>query len=133
MLQPSTTRCSSEIADRFVATEQKMHEVADVDVGTAVALGIAGGGIAEVVHRWMDLTAWQKARHTARRRGQALPALAKYFDPLADCLVALTRLAMGAGAGWLFHTEVSGISAAIAVGVAAPALLAQVGSGRDTR
>jgi len=104
-----------------------------VDVGIAIALGAAGGAIAEAVDRWADLADWQRARHAARQNQEALPILTKYIDPVADGLVALTRLIMGAVVGWLFHSEVSGVSAAIAVGAAAPALLAQVGAARGTR
>ncbi len=104
-----------------------------MDVGTAIALGAAGGAIAEAVDRWADLADWQRARHAARLLQEASPALTRYIDPLADGLVALTRLAMGAAVGWLFHSEVSGVSAAVAVGATAPALLAQVGAARGTR
>jgi hypothetical protein len=110
-----------------------MHEVASVDVGMAVGLGAIGGAIAEAVDRWADLTDWQRARHAARLNQETPPALTKYIDWTADGLVALTRLAMGAFVGWLFHNEVSGVSAAIAVGATAPALLAQVGAARGTR
>jgi hypothetical protein len=110
-----------------------MHEVAAVDVGMAIGLGAAGGAIAEAVDRWADLTDWQRARHAARIGHEPVPAITKYIDLVADGLVALTRLAMGALVGWLFHNEVSGVSAAIAVGATAPALLAQVGAARGTR
>jgi len=109
-----------------------MREVV-VDVGIAIALGAAGGAIAEAADRWGDLADWQRARHAARLNQEALPALTKYIDPVADALVALSRLAMGAFVGWLLHGEVSGVSAAIAVGATAPALLAQVGAARGTR
>jgi hypothetical protein len=104
-----------------------------MDVGIAIALGAAGGAIAEAVDRWADLADWQRARHAARLSQEVPPALTRYIDPLADGLVALTRLAMGAAVGWLFHSEISGVSAAIAVGATAPALLAQVGAARGTR
>lgn len=102
-------------------------------IETVIELGAAGGAIAEVVNRWVDLIAWQKARHTARMRKQPLPTLGRYIDPLADGLVALTRILMGAGVGWLLHAQVTGVSAAIAVGAAAPALLAQVGASHGSR
>lgn len=104
-----------------------------MDVGIAIALGAAGGAIAEAVDRWADLTDWQRARHAARLGQKTPPPLVNYIDPVADGLVALTRLVMGALVGWLFHSEVSGVSAAIAVGATAPALLAQVGAARGTR
>jgi hypothetical protein len=110
-----------------------VREVAILDVGIAIALGAAGGAIAEATDRWADLADWQRARHAARLGQEALPPLTKYIDPIADGLVALTRVAMGAFVGWLLHSEVVGVSAAIAVGATAPALLAQVGAARGTR
>lgn len=104
-----------------------------MDLAAAAGLGAVGGGVAEAVSLWGNLTAWQQARHLARRRQRTPPAITRYIDPLADTLVALTRVAMGAGAGWLFHSQVTGVTAAIAVGAAAPALLAQVGAGRVGR
>jgi hypothetical protein len=104
-----------------------------VDLGAAAGLGAVGGGIAEAVNLWGNLIAWQQARHAARQRQRTLPAITKYIDPLADTLVALTRVAMGVGAGLLFHGQVTGVTAAIAVGAAAPALLAQIGAGRADR
>jgi hypothetical protein len=104
-----------------------------VDVCLAVGLGAIGGAVAEAVHGCGNLFAWQKARHTALLRNRQPPALTKYIDPLSDVLVAVTRLLMGAGAGWVFHDQVTGVTAAIAVGASAPALLAQVGAGRPSR
>jgi hypothetical protein len=107
--------------------------VPDVDLGVAAGLGAVGGGIAEAVNLWGNLIAWQQARHSALRRQRTPPPVTRYIDPLADTLVALTRVAMGVGAGLLFHSQVTGVTAAIAVGAAAPALLAQVGAGRASR
>jgi hypothetical protein len=69
-----------------------------------------------------------RARATKRRK---LPALTSYIDPLADLLVLITRMGLGALAGALFHAQVIGATAAIAVGASAPALLRQVGAARD--
>ncbi|MFI1990551.1 hypothetical protein [Actinoplanes sp. NPDC020271] len=101
-----------------------------MDLASAALLGMAGGGIVEVVAVWGNLAAWQKARHSARRRGRRLPPLTRYIDPAADILVAVTRLALGGAAALVLHSQIFGVLTAIAVGASGPALLAQLGSGR---
>jgi hypothetical protein len=101
-----------------------------MDWTTAALLGMAGGGIVEVVAVWGNLAAWQKDRHAARRRGRRLPPVTRYVDPAADTLVALTRLALGAAAAAILHPQISGALTAIAVGASGPALLAQLGASR---
>jgi hypothetical protein len=97
----------------------------------AVMLGVAGGAIVQLIALWGSMTTWQKARHDLLMDSmRPLPALTSYIDPLADTLVALTRLCMGALAGLMFHDQITGITAAIAVGASGPALLAQFGAGR---
>jgi hypothetical protein len=98
-------------------------------------LGAAGGLVVEIIAVWANLTAWQRDRHRARANGRkrVLPTLTKYIDPPADALVGLTRLLMGAAAGWLLHDQITGIMAAIAVGAAAPALLRQLGTARTVQ
>lgn len=93
----------------------------------AVASGAVGGLIAEAAVTYGRLRSWQEARHSARMSGTPLPPLGRFVDPLADSLAALMRVALGGAAGWLLHTEVTGIYAAVAVGASAPALLAQIG------
>lgn len=93
----------------------------------AAGLGMAGGAIIEAVNIRDHLTAWQRARHTARLSGQQpLPRLANYVDPPADALAALTHLLLGGLAGLLLHSQISGTVGAIAVGAAAPALFRQL-------
>ena len=46
----------------------------------------------------------------------------------SDSLVFLTRLALGAVAGFIFRGQVDGATAAVAVGASAPALLKQLGA-----
>jgi hypothetical protein len=101
-----------------------------MDWAVAAALGMIGGLVVEVVAVWGNLAAWQKARHTARRRGRRLPPVTRYVDPAADALVAVTRLVLGAAAAVLLHQQISGAVTAIAVGASAPALLAQLGAAR---
>jgi hypothetical protein len=103
-----------------------------VDWLAVTALGAVGGALVEVVNLYGRMTGWQSARHAARARGESdLPGLSSYIDVPADSLVALTRLLLGAAAGLVFHTQVSGAAAAVAVGACAPALLRQVGSSRS--
>jgi hypothetical protein len=105
-----------------------------MDWRLAIAFGAAGGLIVEVINLWGNLISWQSARHTARAKSEhPLPSIKKYIDMPADTLVALTRVALGAGAGWLFHGQVTGTTAAIAVGASAPAVLAQLATVRSVR
>ena len=57
-----------------------------------------------------------------------MPRFGRFADPAADFWVLVTRIALGAMAGALFHSQVLGPTAAIAVGASAPALLAQFGN-----
>ncbi len=93
----------------------------------AVAFGAGGGLIAEAVVTYGRLHAWQQARHTARATQAPLLPLGRFVDPFADSLAALMRVVFGGVAGWLLHTEVTGIYAAVTVGASAPVLLAQIG------
>jgi len=93
----------------------------------ATACGAGGGLIAEAVVTFGRLRDWQQARHAARAATETLPDVGSFIDPLADSLTALFRVALGGTAGWLLHTEVTGMYAAVMVGASAPALLAQVG------
>ncbi|TYB52971.1 hypothetical protein FXF51_50240 [Nonomuraea sp. PA05] len=106
-----------------------------MDALTAAGLGAVGGAVIEILYVWSSLTAWQQARRKARskRKGGKLPRLDEYLDPVADSLVAATRLALGAAACLLFKDQITGTMAAIAVGASAPALLRQVGTLRSLR
>jgi hypothetical protein len=98
----------------------------------AVGLGACGGAIVQGISLWGDVISWQRARRIALAGGlSSLPSLAKYVDPPADGLVALTRLILGALAALLFHAQVTGSVAIIAVGASAPALLRQLGTARS--
>ncbi|GAA2840022.1 hypothetical protein GCM10010441_75430 [Kitasatospora paracochleata] len=75
------------------------------------------------------LLAWQAARHLARQdRRRRMPPLRRYIDPSADLAAGLSRIALGAVTGWLLHSQVTGLYAAVAAGASAPALLRQIGS-----
>ncbi|MFD3554443.1 hypothetical protein ACFWWA_20430 [Streptomyces goshikiensis] len=93
----------------------------------AMACGAGGGLIAEAVVTFGRLRAWQQARHAQRAVAGDLPAIGAFIDPPADGLAALFRVLLGGMAGWLLHTELTGVYAAVAVGASAPALLAQLG------
>ena len=93
------------------------------------ALGTCGGAIVQLIDLAVSAKEWQKARREARiRRKTPMPKLGAYVDVPADSLVFLTRLALGAVAGFIFHDQVVGPTAAVAVGASAPALLKQLGT-----
>ena len=100
---------------------------------TSVTCGGLGGLVVEIVVFYGRIATWQAARHRAlakdRRRDQ-LPPLSKYIDAPSDALAAVTRLSLGAGAGWIFSPQLTGVFAAVAVGASAPALLRQLGSAK---
>ncbi|MFF7994784.1 hypothetical protein ACFZDG_34060 [Kitasatospora xanthocidica] len=93
----------------------------------AMACGAGGGLIAEAVVTFGRVRAWQQARHAQRAVAGDIPAIGAFIDPPADGLAALFRVLLGGMAGWLLHSEVTGVYAAVAVGASAPALLAQLG------
>ncbi|MFJ9447784.1 hypothetical protein ACIRRH_39005 [Kitasatospora sp. NPDC101235] len=93
----------------------------------AMMCGAGGGLIAEAIVTFGRLRAWQQARHAARIVAGELPPIGAFVDPLADSLAALFRVVLGGMAGWLLHSEVTGVYAAVTVGASAPALLAQLG------
>jgi hypothetical protein len=93
--------------------------------------GALGGLLVEIVVFYRRITAWQAARHRSlskKKTRDQLPPLGKYIDVPSDALAALTRLSLGASAGWIFSPQLTGASAAVAVGASAPALLRQLGS-----
>jgi hypothetical protein len=98
---------------------------------TVTILGACGGAIVQVVALSADIQTWHHARRLALTSREQKPALIAYVDLPAEALVFLTRLALGALAGLLFHNQVSGTTAAIAVGASAPALLRQFGAARS--
>ncbi|MFX4294844.1 hypothetical protein [Streptomyces bohaiensis] len=99
----------------------------------AMALGAVGGALTELLVLHSRIAAWRSARRGARERGEPLVPLARYTDPPADALAAASLVVLGAAAGLLFHNQVVGFAAAIAVGVSAPALLRQLGTSAGVR
>ncbi|MFD7639442.1 hypothetical protein ACFV4P_02190 [Kitasatospora sp. NPDC059795] len=75
------------------------------------------------------LLAWQSARHRARdERRRRMPPLRHFIDPTADLAAGVSRIALGAVTGWLLHSQITGLYAAVAAGASAPALLRQIGT-----
>lgn len=102
-----------------------------MDWQAVTLLGACGGAIATLIDLASAANAWRDARRRARiKRQPEPPRITDYVDAPADSLVFLTRILLGAVAGLAFHNQVSGIPAALAVGVSAPALLRQLGSFR---
>ena len=95
---------------------------------TALGYGALGGLIVEVIAVWHQLRAWQEERRAAIGAGMAGPKLfGRFIDLGPDVAVALSRVILGCGAGWLLHAEVTGAYAAVAVGASAPAFLSHLG------
>ncbi|MEU6256344.1 hypothetical protein [Streptomyces sp. NPDC047043] len=107
-----------------------------MDWRTAIMCGVLGGFVIEAIAFYGQVSAWQAARREAlarRRKKKRLPSLSEHVDVPADSLVALTRLALGGLAGALFHSQIIGMTAAVAVGASAPALLRQLGAVRQVQ
>ncbi|WP_330309863.1 MULTISPECIES: hypothetical protein [unclassified Streptomyces] len=100
---------------------------------TSITCGALGGLVVEIVVFYGRIATWQAARHRALSKDKTrdqLPPLGKYIDAPSDALAAFTRLSLGAGAGWIFSPQLTGVFAAVAVGASAPALLRQLGSAK---
>ncbi|MFD8599068.1 hypothetical protein ACFV1L_29100 [Kitasatospora sp. NPDC059646] len=96
--------------------------------------GAIGGALVEALVFNARVLAWQAARQRAREaKRRRLPPLRAYIDPTADLAAAVSRLLLGALAGWLLHSQITGLYAAVAAGASAPALLRQLGSFRTVQ
>ncbi|QTR02619.1 hypothetical protein J7S33_26605 [Saccharothrix algeriensis] len=105
-----------------------------MDLLTAISLGAAGGALVEAITVFAQVQAWQEAREQKRARsGTALPPFRRFVDVPARVAAGITRLVLGAAAGAVFHDQLAGIAAAIAVGASAPAVLQQLGSFQSAR
>src|SRR5689334_21503404 len=94
----------------------------------AVGFGAIGGLVVEIVFTYRRLNAWQQARHAAAAAGRrSRPTYTRFIDPGPDLSVAFSRAVLGALAGLLLRSEVTGVYAALTVGASAPALLAGLG------
>ncbi|MFG2915862.1 hypothetical protein ACGF0D_23630 [Kitasatospora sp. NPDC048298] len=100
-----------------------------MDWAEAAGYGAVGGALVELLVANGRLLAWQADRHRARsEKRRRMPRLRTYIDPTADIAAGASRLALGALSGWLLHSEISGLFAAVAAGASAPAMLRQIGS-----
>jgi hypothetical protein len=96
-------------------------------------LGAAGGSLRGLVEAYNQTIGWQAARREHRkdptRDNQDPPDLRDFFDPVPDLVAAAFHTLLGATAAVTFGMsgQISGFYAAIAVGISAPALLAQLG------
>ncbi|MFF4199695.1 hypothetical protein ACFYZ8_03050 [Streptomyces sp. NPDC001668] len=98
--------------------------------------GALGGCVIEAIAFYGNVSAWQAERRellAQPQEGRPLPTLRARIDIPADSLVFLTRLALGAIAGALFHSQIIGMTAAVAVGASAPGLLRQLGTTRPVQ
>jgi hypothetical protein len=94
-------------------------------------LGAGGGAIVEVLAIFRCVAAWQDARRS--RDGtikRVPPKLARYVDVPAHAVMLPARVLLGAAAALLcgITGQVTGPYGAVAIGCAAPVLLAQLGS-----
>lgn len=96
----------------------------------AALQGAIGGTLVEVlaVFRWCVV--WQAARRTklGRRRSNP-PRLTLYVDVVGHLSIGICRAVLGAAGAVLFAVsgQISGAYAAVALGFAAPSMLAQLG------
>jgi hypothetical protein len=115
-------------------TMSTVWKAEEMDWVTAVWLGGAGGALVQVIALYVYVGSWHEARKECRdRRDAELPPLSRFVDFPADTAVAVTRLVLGAAAGVIFHGQIVGVAAAVAVGASAPAVLQQLGQVRGVR
>lgn len=92
----------------------------------------AGGGLSvELLAVFRGCAEWQAARRTASGRRRAKPPpLRQYLDTAAHACLAVLRAAIGASTALFFGIsgQISGVYAAVALGVCAPAVLGQLGA-----
>lgn len=105
-----------------------------MDLYTAMSLGAAGGALVEVIAVFARLNAWQDERQQKRQRGNAkLPPLSRFVDLPVLAAVATTRILLGAMAAGIFHDQLVGVAATIAVGASGPAIIQQLGTFKNAR
>lgn len=94
-------------------------------------LGAAGGMLVEVLAIFKWLATWQSARRTVTGRVKGSPPrLRTYIDLPVHGWMAVLRMIFGAGAAVLFGAtgQINGPYVAVALGFAAPSMLAQLGT-----
>jgi hypothetical protein len=94
-------------------------------------LGAGGGAIVEVLAVFRCVAAWQDARQNRDGTIRLVPpVLRRYVDVPAHAIMLPARVVLGTAAAVLFGVtgQVTGPYGAVAIGCAAPVLLAQLGS-----
>ena len=94
-------------------------------------LGAGGGAIVEVLAVFRGIAAWQDARRNPDGTIKFLPPrLREYVDGPAHMLMLPARMVLGTAATVLCGVtgQITGPYGAVAIGCAAPVLLAQLGS-----
>lgn len=94
-------------------------------------LGAAGGALVEILAIFRWVAAWQSARRTPTGRVRGCPPkLRIYIDVPVHACMMMFRMMLGAGAAILFGVtgQINGAYVAVALGFAAPSMLAQLGS-----
>jgi hypothetical protein len=94
-------------------------------------LGASGGAIVEVLAVFRSAIAWQHARRNGDGTIKLIaPGLQRYIDIPAHAAMLPARVVLGAAAAVLCGVtgQVTGPYGAVAIGCAAPVLLAQLGS-----
>ncbi|MEV6275306.1 hypothetical protein [Nocardia sp. NPDC051832] len=94
-------------------------------------LGGGGGALFEVLAIFNCLAGWQAARRTGTGRVKGRPPKARTFIdvPVHSCMLPI-RMGLGATAAAIFGVtgQINGVFVAIALGFAAPSVLAQLGA-----
>lgn len=94
-------------------------------------LGAGGGALVEFLAVFRCLAAWQSARKTPTGRVKGSPPrLRAYVDLPVHAWMVVCRAILGAGAAVLFGAtgQINGPYVAVALGFAAPSMLAQLGT-----
>lgn len=70
----------------------------------ALGYGALGGLIVELISLWQQLQGWQEGRKAAMLASEPAPNLVgRFIDPVADGAVAVTRVLLGCGAGFIIE------------------------------
>jgi hypothetical protein len=96
-----------------------------------ILLGTGGGALAEALALLKWVLVWQNERRKANGRLKGRPPRwSAYIDLPVHTWLLVIRMPLGAGTAWLFGAtgQIDGPYAALAFGLAAPAVLAQFGS-----
>ncbi|WP_027944560.1 hypothetical protein [Amycolatopsis taiwanensis] len=94
-------------------------------------LGAGGGALVEILAIFKWLAVWQSARRTSTGKVKGSPPkLRSYLDVPVHAWMAVFRTVLGAGSAVLFGAGggINGPYVAVALGFAAPSMLAQLGT-----